>query len=242
MKKTVLATVIFLSLGAAYAAPAPVDDLNGDNDLRVERLERIIKAKQQSDLELQAQVDGLQREVLDLRGTIEQQMYQISQMLQRQRQLYDDIAQLTSNASIPVIGESISNVANSSSSFNERDSYENAVNLVLKQRQYDQAISAFESFISEYPSSNYSANANYWLGQLLYNKNDFDSAQKAFLTVITRFKTSNKRADSMVKLGLIAEKSNDRTLAKKYYKQVIKEYVNSSAARIAVQQLSSLSS
>lgn len=247
MKKTVLATVIFLIAGAAHAAPAPVDDLTGAGvDQRVERLERIIRAKQQSDLALQAQVDSLQREVLDLRGTIEQQTYQLNQMLQRQRQLYDEVAQLgnqaSSVASSNIVTTPQDTNTNAGSSFGERDSYENAVNLVLKKRQYDDAIIAFGSFIKDYPNSNYAANANYWLGQLLYNKNELSDAQKAFLTVISRFKESNKRADSMIKLGLIAEKMNDRTLATKYYKQVIKEYADSSAARIAVQQLSSLNS
>lgn len=39
-----------------------------------------------------------------------------------------------------------------------------------KKKQYDQAISAFQSFVKQYPKSTYQPNANYWLGQLFYNK------------------------------------------------------------------------
>lgn len=247
MKKTVLSAVVFLAVGVVHAAPAPVEDLNyGNSDQRIERLERIIKAKQQSDFAMQNQMDSLQRDVLDLRGLVEQQTYQMTQMLQRQRQLYDEIAQLTNNHtdSLPSSSEiTVTPQATDNSqltSLDETSSYENAVNLVLKQRQYERAIPAFEAFIKQYPESSYAANAYYWLGQLLYNDGQYQAAQKAFIDVVDRYKDSGKRADSMVKLGLIYEKLKDFPSAKRYYKQVVKEYSNSSAARIASQQLSSM--
>lgn len=81
-----------------FAAPAPVEDIAGGSyDDRVERLERMLKARQQVDFQTQQRLDTLQQEVLDLRGLNEQQAYQIEQMLQRQRQLYDEIANLSSN-------------------------------------------------------------------------------------------------------------------------------------------------
>ncbi len=91
-----------------------------------------------------------------------------------------------------------------------------------------------------HPNSTYSANANYWLGQLLYNKGEFTSAKEAFSTVVDRFKESNKRGDSLVKLGMIAEKTGVPSSAKSYYQRVLKEYANSAAARIAQQQLNAL--
>ena len=243
MKIAVLMAAIFLSSGAAMAASAPVEDIaGGSSDERIARLERIVKARQQAEFENQRRLDTLQQEVLDLRGLTEQQNYQINQMLQRQRQLYDEIANLSSKASAPA-AVAASNVAASSangSSLDETATYEQAVNLVLKERKYDEAIPAFRSFIKQYPDSTYAANANYWLGQLLYNKSEFDEAKQAFSTVVNKFSDSTKRGDSLVKLGMIAEKVGDNTTAKKYYQQVIKEYANSAAARIAQQQLAAI--
>lgn len=243
MKRAVLITAMFLGAGAAVAAPAPVADIaGGSGDDRVSRLERIIKSRQQSELDMQRRLDTLQREVLDLRGLTEQQNYKIEQMEQRQRQIYDDIANLSTKSAAPVAAAapSVATSNAAASSLSETASYENAVNLVLKERKYDDAIPAFRAFIKQYPDSVYAANANYWLGQLLFNKSEFTEAKQAFNTVVERFSDSNKRGDSLVKLGMIAEKNGDKAAAVQYYQQVVNDYANSAAARIAQQQLAAL--
>lgn len=237
MKTAVVTAAILMSVGVAVAAPAPVEDVaGGSSEDRVARLERIIKAKQAAEFEMQQRLDTLQQEVLDLRGLAEQQSYQINQMLQRQRQLYDDIANLSKAKTTQVVATPVAS-SSETSSLGETASYERAVNLVLKERQYDEAIPAFREFIVQYPNSTYAANANYWLGQLLYNKGELADAAKAFNTVVNQFKESNKRGDSLVKLGMIAQKRNDNAAAKRYYQQVVSEYANSAAARIAKQQM-----
>lgn len=234
MKTAVVTAAILMSVGVAVAAPAPVEDVaGGSSEDRVARLERIIKAKQAAEFEMQQRLDTLQQEVLDLRGLTEQQSYQINQMLQRQRQLYDDIANLSKAKSTPVAATPVA-TSSETSSLGETASYERAVNLVLKERQYDEAIPAFREFIAQYPNSTYAANANYWLGQLLYNKGELAEAGKAFNTVVNQFKESNKRGDSLVKLGMIAQKRNDNAAAKRYYQQVVSEYANSAEIGRAV--------
>lgn len=247
MKRAVLITAMFLGAGAAVAAPAPVEDIaGGSGDDRLARLERIVKSRQQSELEMQRRLDTLQQEVLELRGLTEQQNYQIEQMQQRQRQLYDDVANLSSKASAAPAASaatstpSVATANAAASSLSETASYESAVNLVLKERKYDDAIPAFRAFIKQYPDSVYAANANYWLGQLLFNKSKFAEAKQAFNTVVVRFSDSNKRGDSLVKLGMIAEKTGDKAGATQYYQQVVKDYANSAAARIAQQQLAAI--
>ncbi|GIU24089.1 MULTISPECIES: tol-pal system protein YbgF [unclassified Shewanella] len=241
MKHAVLSAAIILVAGSAYAAPAPVEDIaGGSTDDRVARLERVIKAKQQTEFQMQQRLETLQQEVLDLRGLSEQQSYQIEQMLQRQRQLYEDIANLSSKSAAAVVVDTTSASPATSSSLGETASYEQAVNLVLKEKKYEAAIPAFAQFIERYPNSSYAPNANYWLGQLLYNKNEFAGATKAFTTVVEKYKDSGKRGESLVKLGMIAEKTGDKAKAKAYYQKVTQEYANSAAARIALQQLSAL--
>lgn len=242
MKHAVLSAAIILVAGSAYAAPAPVEDIaGGSTDDRIARLERVVKAKQQSEFQMQQRLEALQQEVLDLRGLSEQQSYQIEQMLQRQRQLYEDIANLSTKASAqPTIVQPAAVASSAPSSLGETASYEQAVNLVLKDKKYEEAIPAFANFIQNYPNSTYAPNANYWLGQLLYNKSEFAGATKAFTTVVEKYKDSSKRGESLVKLGMIAEKTGDKAKAKAYYQKVSQEYPNSAAARIALQQLSSL--
>ncbi|MFQ6371697.1 tol-pal system protein YbgF [Shewanella sp. YIC-542] len=242
--RLIAAAMLLLPLWTASAAtPAPVQDLGGSmvasDSERIARLERIIKAKQQGEFEMQQRLDALQQEVLDLRGIAEQQNYQINQMLQRQRQLYEEISKLGTQPHAEA-AVSAPTAQSASASLSETDSYQRAVDLVLKERRYDDAIPAFKAFISQYPNSGFADNANYWLGQLLYNKGDYTQAKLAFENVVNNFKTSGKRADSLVKLGLIAEKSHDKATAATHYRQVVKEYANSAAASIAKQQLAAI--
>ncbi len=245
MKRAVIITAIFLSVGAANAAPSPVEDIAGGSSTdRLARLERIVKARQQASMDTQQRLQQLQREVQDLRGLNEQQAYQIEQMLQRQRQLYDEISKLQSQPGTPVISPSTTvsgtNDAATSSTLSETDSYQTAVNLVLKSRKYDEAIPAFQHFIKTYPDSSYAANANYWLGQLLFNKGQLNEAKSAFQTVINKYSDSSKSANSMMKLGKIAEQQNDKALATRYYRRVMNEYPKSSDAIIAKKSLAAL--
>ncbi|MCL1115598.1 MULTISPECIES: tol-pal system protein YbgF [Shewanella] len=246
MKQAILVAAMFFTTATAFAAPAPVSDASGGSyEDRIAKLERIIKAKQQGEFEMQRRMDALQNEVLDLRGITEQQNYQMNQILQRQRQLYEEIANLTAKSSTSTVPAEAQHtdpavVAAASTTLGETASYEAAVNLVLKDRKYDDAIPAFRDFIKQYPDSSYAANANYWLGQLLYNKGDYSAAKQAFSTVVSKFSDSNKRGDSLVKLGMIAEKENDSAGARALYNKVLSEYADSASARLAQQQLAAL--
>lgn len=68
-------------------------------------------------------------------------------------------------------------------------------------KQYDQAISAFQSFVKQYPKSTYQPNANYWLGQLFYNKGKKDDAAYYFAVVVKNYAKSPKAAGRHVQGG-----------------------------------------
>lgn len=48
--------------------------------------------------------------------------------------------------------------------------YNAAIALVKDASRQDDAMAAFQNFVKKYPDSTYQPNANYWLGQLNYNK------------------------------------------------------------------------
>jgi tol-pal system protein YbgF len=112
--------------------------------------------------------------------------------------------------------------------------------LVLINKDYNQAISAFEAFIGNYPQSEYLANSHYWLGQLLYQQQKRKEARVAFLLVSDKFPQSGKRADSLFKIGVIDEYLGELASAKDFYQKVLKEYPNSSAAGLAKKRLNAL--
>ncbi|MEC6831770.1 tol-pal system protein YbgF [Photobacterium toruni] len=229
---------LVLLVGAAtqvVAAPASAANL--------QTLERMLEAQGQSQLQVQRQLDQMSADIDNIRGKVERNSYDIKQMKERQRQLYNDVDQL-SRQPVKVTPEvkdvSSVSVATYSKNMNENDAYQNAVNLILKKKDYQGATQAFEAFLTTYPESVYKPNASYWLGQLHFAQNDLVQAAKNF-EVVANTKDSSKRADALLKLGVIAERSNDTVKAMAYYTQVEKEYPNSTSAKQAQSALLKLS-
>lgn len=257
------ATIVMAVLFALSAqAAAPVSDLSGGGGValsgnngaimptgsledRVALLERTLNARLRLQAELQQQVDSLQGEVSELRGQLEQQTYQMELSQERQRQLYQELDKVANSQpaaapATPAAGAAPAAVANYSANLDENQAYDAAVNMVLKDKNYDKAIPAFEGFIKQYPSSGYVPNAHYWLGQLLFNKGDRTGAAAQFSTVANKFSKSPKRADALLKLGMLAQLDGKKAEAKAFYEQVIKGYPNTSPAQLAKQSLSKL--
>ncbi|HHQ4475753.1 TPA: tol-pal system protein YbgF [Aeromonas veronii] len=262
-KQVVVALAVMVALNAQAAAP--VSDLGGDSgggvvlsgnngaivptgslEDRVALLERTLNARLRLQAELQQQVDSLQGEVSELRGQLEQQTYQMEQSQERQRQLYQELDKVASSqqaapaAAAPAAAATPAAAANYSTNQDENQAYDAAVNMVLKEKNYDKAIPAFQGFIKQYPNSGYVPNAHYWLGQLLFNKGDRAGASAQFSTVANKYSKSPKRADALLKLGMLAQLDGKKAEAKSFYEQVIKGYPNTSPAQLAKQSLAKL--
>ncbi|APE05745.1 tol-pal system protein YbgF [Alteromonas sp. RW2A1] len=245
---------LFAALTAfTVSAQAPVVNANGGGELeqRIVVLERIVKSRTEMQHKMQTQLDNMQNEVDQLRGALEVNTNQLQKVLERQRELYLEIdkrveALKQSGALTNVDG---SNTANASSvspvvaatpEVGESEAYESAVNLILKSREYDKAIPAFQAFIQRFPNSEYAPNAHYWLGQLLFNKQQWSDASEQFNIVVNRFSDSTKRPDALLKLGVISERNGDNASARQLFMQVVNEYPDSSAKRLAESRLNNL--
>ncbi|WP_412705509.1 tol-pal system protein YbgF [Aeromonas rivipollensis] len=256
-KQAVVALAVLVALNAHAAAP--VSDLGGDSgggvvlsgnngaivptgslEDRVALLERTLNARLRLQAELQQQVDSLQGEVSELRGQLEQQTYQMEQSQERQRQLYQELDKVANSQPAAAAPTTPAAAANYSTNQDENQAYDAAVNMVLKEKNYDKAIPAFEGFIKQFPSSSYVPNAHYWLGQLMFNKGDRAGAASQFSTVANKYSKSPKRADALLKLGMLAQLDGKKAEAKTFYEQVIKGYPNTSPAQLAKQSLGKL--
>lgn len=236
----------FIVPGVVFAQ-APVSKLgSGSVEERLEQLERVMDARNAAQMALLDQMASLQDEVADLRGKTEEHAYQLEQILQRQREIYQEIDRRL--AATPVNAEpssatqpeaATSGVAYSDN-LGENDAYDKAIRLVMEDRRYDAAIPEFRSFIQQFPNSTYVPNAHYWLGQLLYAEGKFDEAKKEFTAVVEQFPDSNKRGDSILKLGIVAQQQGENQLARSYFEKVISEYPNSTPAGLAEKRLANL--
>ena len=211
-------------------------------------LERKLDARNRAQVNVQRQLDELQNEVNELRGITELHTYQLSQVLDRQRELYQELDRRVSEALKPanqipatiIAPSGNAGKVNYSNNLTENEAYDRAVNMVLKDKRYEQAIPEFEAFNQRYPNSTYAANAHYWLGQLLFNKGDLTKARQEFDLVVSNYSDSNKRSDAMLKLAMVEQKENNEIKAIAVYQKLIAQYPNSSAAKLAQARLNSI--
>lgn len=230
---------------------------------RVLKLERMVNARNLSQIEMQQQIDALTNDVRTLRGSLEESNYKLQQAVERQKALYQELDKLQQGApqqqsapqpeatpdSQPAAIQQQTAPANAvdssastaqavpaaapAASGSENKDYDAAVNLVLKEKNYAKAIPAFDAFITKYPNSALRPGAHYWLGQLKLNQGDREQAKTHFLTVAQKYKDSPKRPEAIYKLGVISKAEGDTEKANKFFQLVIKQYPNTSAAQLA---------
>lgn len=254
---SLLLAVLMGATVPAANAQAPVSSVNGSSgslESRMERMERLFEARGEQQNRMNRQLNQLQREVSELRGITEEHAHQLGEVLERQRDLYQEIerrmSEVRSNGGNSASGTS-STVAvptqddmpatSYSDNVDENEAYDRAIAMVLEERRYEDAIPEFRNFIQSFPNSSYLGNAHYWLGQLLYARNDYEDATPHFREVVESFPDSNKRADCMLKLGIIAQSQDNTSNARERFQQVINEYPDSTEAGLARTRLNNLS-
>ncbi|MGD8106779.1 cell division protein CpoB [Pantoea sp. FN0302] len=252
-----LSLSLLIGLAAPWAANAQalISSVgSGSVEDRVTSLERISNAQAQLLQQLQQQLNATQSDIDSLRGQIQENSYQLNQVVERQKQIYQQIDSLSSgaaaassNAAPDAGGDTAAAPAETGAtsaapvqSGDANTDYNSAVALVLEKKQYDQAIAAFQAFVKKYPDSTYQPNANYWLGQLNYNKGKKDDAAYYFATVVKKYPKSPKSSEALYKVGVIMQDKGDNAKAKAVYQQVIKQYPNTEAAKQAEKRAASL--
>lgn len=102
---------------------------------------------------------------------------------------------------------------------------------------YDLAIQGFNEYIKNYPNTDFTDNAQYWIGECLYGKKQFAEAIEAWNVLFRDYATSDKLPDARVKKGMALEKVGRRSQALIEYRYVIDKFPTTQAARIARERL-----
>jgi tol-pal system protein YbgF len=102
---------------------------------------------------------------------------------------------------------------------------------------YDLAVQAFQEYLKNYPSTDFSDNAQYWIGECHYGKQRYQEAIEAWNALLRDFPSSDKLPDARVKKGMALERLGRRSQALLEYRYVVERFPNTQAARIAREKL-----
>jgi tol-pal system protein YbgF len=121
----------------------------------------------------------------------------------------------------------------------ERALYESAFDS-LKEGRYAEAARRFQTFLDQYPSGEYSPNAQYWLGESYYVTQNYQIALESFQRLLGQFPSSNKAPDALLKVGYCHYELKQWPQAESTLNQVVQQYPDTTVARLAQGRLRAL--
>ncbi len=107
----------------------------------------------------------------------------------------------------------------------EREAYQSAYGLV-RERQFEAAVDAFNTFLASYPFGRFAPNAHYWLGELylVIEPVDPESARQNFQLLLDQYPNDRKVPDALYKLGRVHALKVNVDRSKEYLNKVIADY------------------
>ena len=249
--------------GSAHAGPAE-DALAQATELRRivvlqdERIARLeAQLQNQGLLNLHNQVELLKAEVSRLRGGQEEQLYKADTADKRVRDLFADLdgrikelAKELANRPLPPPPDAVRLQVSQSlvvpatppapvDSEAEARAYEAAQSLV-KTAKYREAITAFQSFLRQYPSGALAANALYWTGFSHVGLADFKGASTNYQRLLKEYPNSAKAPDAMLSLARAFVQLNEIDSARVMLEQLVARHPQSKAAENGKKLLATL--
>jgi tol-pal system protein YbgF len=104
-----------------------------------------------------------------------------------------------------------------------KDEFDLAYGYVLR-KDFTLAQQAFQDFIKRYPSDAMTGEAQFWLGESLYQSKNYQSAAEAFVTMTKKYPSSAKQPDTLLRLGQSLAALQQRDLACVTLAEVSKKY------------------
>jgi tol-pal system protein YbgF len=121
----------------------------------------------------------------------------------------------------------------------EKAAYDQAFQ-ALKELRYADAAEEFQSFLDQYPNSEYADNAQYWLGESYYVTRNYDIALESFQSLLSQFPESPKAPDALLKVGYTHYELEQWDSARAALTQVQENYPGTTLSRLAENRLRSM--
>ncbi len=103
----------------------------------------------------------------------------------------------------------------------------------FKEGKYDRARKQFQKFLKLFPNTEYSDNAQFWIGECYFFEKEYEKAILEYEKAINKYPRGNKVSYALLKQGMSFLKLGDKQSAKLLLQQVIKDFPNTNQARIA---------
>jgi tol-pal system protein YbgF len=110
-----------------------------------------------------------------------------------------------------------------------KDEYDLAYGYVLH-KDFGLAADTFRDFLHKYPSDRLTPEAQYWLGESLFQDQHYRDAAEAFLAVSTKYETTARAPDALLRLGQSLAALGEKEAACASLGEVLRKYPKASAS------------
>ena len=171
------------------------------------------------------QIQQLQQELLELRGLLEEQGFELRRLKQQRLDDYLDLdKRLSELKQGPQPNKSVSVGVSDQTKpptpkISDKDLYRKAMDQLLNQKNYPNAQALFGQYLTQFPNGGYVANVYYWQGQIYLTENNQSAAEKSFEALLD-YPEHQKSFDAKYKLATIYFDQGKRTEAKVLLDQV----------------------
>ena len=93
-----------------------------------------------------------------------------------------------------------------------KDTYDLAYGYVLR-KDYALAEDTFQAFLKKYPTDRRAAEAQFWLGESLFQRQRYDAAAQAFLEVSTKHGSHAKAPEALLRLAQSLAAMNQKEMS-----------------------------
>jgi len=129
-------------------------------------------------------------------------------------------------------GDKLKELSKGKPSSDKESAYASAYGL-FKEGKFDKAREAFQNFLKQYPDTEYSDNAQFWIAECYYFEKKYENAILEYEKVAKNYPEGDKVPHALLKQGIAFLNLGDKASAKLILQRVIKDYPNTNQARRA---------
>lgn len=205
-----------------------LEDLNK----RIEKVEGLSRGEK---ADLATRIDELQQQLDTIRSQFEETNYRITALTQATPGPGKP-APLAARPSGPDSSGASGQTALSDDS---RELYNTAYRDLIR-GNYQLALHGFQQFLQQYPESELSDNAQYWIGEVYYAQGRYSDAIQEFEKVLKWYKKGDKTPSALLKIGYAYIQIGESEQGKLYLEEVVRDYPDSDAANLAKGRLATM--
>ena len=230
-----MAAVVFVAT-ASLATPAYAFLEDAEARRAILEVRSQLSKSQNSQVQMQGQLDELAQENAKLRGRADLLEKQVEELLAQQKNFYGDL-----NNRLKTFEPQVLEIEGVQGNVlpGEKEAYEAALK-AFQDGSLKKAESGFGAFVKKYPASPYWPLAQFWLGNAEYGQKDYKSAITTLQALVKKYPLHGRIPDALLTLGNSQIDAGQKPAAKKTLESLVNNHPESEAAELAKQALKRL--